>query len=58
MNFTFLHYGKKRCPRCGSIGNRKIKIGIRFFECPKCFTMYTNEVVIATDDDEQKVENN
>lgn len=43
---SFMHFGKDKCPHCGTIGN-EIKGGeITFFECPLCSTKFTNEIVL------------
>lgn len=41
-----MHFGKDKCPHCGTIGNEKKLDEIAFFECPICNTQYTNELVL------------
>ncbi|MBW6451809.1 MAG: hypothetical protein K0B02_03710 [DPANN group archaeon] len=54
---TFLHIGKKKCPKCGVIGNKKKEGTLSFFECPRCNTEFTNEMILS-DGDEMDLLNN
>jgi len=57
---TFIHFGKDKCPHCGTIGNEVKEMEIRFLECPLCSTKFTNEIVLhkGSIDNEMIFDNN
>lgn len=60
IGITFMHFGRDKCPHCGTIGNKVENDGIAFLECPTCSTQYTNEIILRHGEvDEEKIfENN
>jgi DNA-directed RNA polymerase subunit RPC12/RpoP len=55
---TFLHLGKNKCPRCGSVGDKRDDENIRFYECPRCHTEFTSDIIINDGElDEEIFEN-
>ncbi len=48
---TFLHAGHTKCPKCGTIGNKKKDNNINFFECPLCNTEFTDEIILSEGSD-------
>ena len=57
---TFIHFGKDKCPHCGTIGNEVKSKEFIFLECPLCSTKFTNEIVLhkGTIDNEMIFDNN
>ncbi len=43
---TFIHFGRDKCPHCGSIGNEIKEKEFQILECPLCSTKFTNEIVL------------
>lgn len=58
MNYiTFFYAGLKKCPKCGVIGDKKKEGKMEFFECPRCNTEFTNEMILTDGEDIDLINN-